>query len=519
MKIMNTKDKYDIIIIGSGISGLCCGAFLSMEGKKVLILEKHFKFGGYTHTFRRDGFEWDVGIHYIGAVHNKNSFPRRVFDKISNGNLKWSKMSDNYDRMIFPDKSYDFVAPKETFIEKMKGYFPDNTSDIDIYIELVEKVSKTSMNYFSAKALSGISEMLLRGYLTRKFLKYSNMTTHEALSTITSNNELIAVLTGQWGDYGMPPKESSFVMHCMIANHYFDGANYPVGGSKMIAETIVPVIEENGGELVRNCGVDKIWIENGVARGVVLESGEKIASDAVISSAGVSNTIAKFLRDEKSLDSYRDNLKEVKPSSGHACLYIGFDQNAEDLGVKDTNLWVYPSYNHDETVKKFRENQDNDFPVLYMSFASSKDPDWDKNYPGKATMEVIVPSGFEHYEKWAKEPWRKRGKEYGEYKEKLSRRMIDSVYRHCPHLKDKISYYELSTPLSTKDLANYKFGELYGIDHDPERFRQKWLKPKTPIKNLYLTGQDILTVGLAGALGSGILTSSVVLGKNIFKKI
>ena len=73
------KDNYDVIIIGSGISGLTCGAFLSMEGKKVLILEKHFKIGGYTHTFKRQGFEWDVGIHYIGAVHNKKSFPDFVY--------------------------------------------------------------------------------------------------------------------------------------------------------------------------------------------------------------------------------------------------------------------------------------------------------------------------------------------------------------------------------------------------------------------------------------------------------
>ena len=513
------KNKYDIIIIGSGISGLCCGALLSMEGKKVLIVEKHFKFGGYTHTFKRKGFEWDVGIHYIGAVHNKKSFTRRLFDKISNNNLKWHKMSANYDRIIFPDKKYDFISPKKAFIEKIKEYFPDNISDIDKYIDLVNDVNKTTMKYFTAKTLSGISESLLRGFLTRKFIKYSDMTTYKALSTITSNEKLIAVLTGQWGDYGMPPKESSFVMHCMIANHYFDGANYPIGGSRMIAESIIPVIKDNGGELVKNCGVDKIWIENGVAKGVILESGEKILSKSVISTAGVGNTISKFLRDEKSLDQYRSNLNKVKPSSGHACLYIGFNQSAKDLGILDTNLWVYPSYDHDLSVQKFNESQDNDFPLLYMSFASSKDPDWDQNHPDTATMEVIVPSGFDHYEKWKEQPWRKRGHDYESYKENLSKRMIDSVYKHCPHLKDKISYYELSTPLSTKELANYEFGELYGIDHDPERFKQKWLKPKTPIKNLYLSGQDILTVGLAGALGSGVLTTSVLMGKNMFKKI
>ena len=513
------KKKYDVIIIGSGISGLTCAAFLSMAGKKVLVLEKHFKLGGYTHTFKRQGFEWDVGIHYIGSVHNKKSFSRRVFDKISNNSLKWNKMSNNYDRIIFPDKSYNFIAPKKEFITTIKKYFPDNANEIDKYIELVNEVNKSSMRYFSSKALNGFLEFFLRPFMIRKFLKFSNKSTYEALSEIISNKKLISVLTGQWGDYGIPPKESSFVIHCMIANHYFDGASYPIGGSRMIAETIVPTIKKNGGELIRSCAVDKIWINNGISKGIILENGKKIASDIVISSAGVWNTLKKFLREEENLINYRKNLRKVKPSSGHACLYIGFEKSAKELGIEDTNLWVYPSYNHDKNVSDFKENQDNDFPVLYMSFASAKDSEWDKNHPNKATMEVIVPSEFKHYEKWSDQPWKKRGQDYKEYKEILSKRIINQVYHYCPHLKDEVSYYELSTPLSTKNLANYEFGELYGIEHDSKRFNQKWLKPKTPIKNLYLTGQDILTVGLTGALASGVLTSSVILRKNLFKEV
>ena len=123
------SNHYDAIIIGSGISGLCTAALLSMNNKKVLVLEKHFKVGGYTHTFKRQNYEWDVGIHYIGGVHLKKTFTRRLFDKITNSNLKWNKMSDNYDRIIFPDKSYDFIAPKSKFIETMKSYFlfPEGT--------------------------------------------------------------------------------------------------------------------------------------------------------------------------------------------------------------------------------------------------------------------------------------------------------------------------------------------------------------------------------------------------------
>ena len=82
-----------------------------------------------------------------------------------------------------------------------------------------------------------------------------------------------------------------------------------------------------------------------------------------------------------------------------------------------------------------------------------------------------------------------------------------------------MDYHELSTPLSVKSLANYQKGELYGINHDPDRFHQRWLRPGTDIKNLYLTGQDVLTVGVTSALFSGLLTASAILNKNLMRKL
>ena len=146
------KDHYDAIIIGSGMSGLTSAALLAMEGKSVLILEKHFKVGGFTHTFSRENYEWDVGIHYIGAVHNKNAFIRRLFDKLTNNNLKWNKMSQNYDRMIFPDKSYDFIAPKEQFIDSLKSSFPSDIKAIDDYMDILDDIKKVSLFCWSVNA-------------------------------------------------------------------------------------------------------------------------------------------------------------------------------------------------------------------------------------------------------------------------------------------------------------------------------------------------------------------------------
>ena len=96
---------------------------------------------------------------------------------------------------------------------------------------------------------------------------------------------------------------------------------------------------------------------------------------------------------------------------------------------------------------------------------------------------------------------------------------VGHLLEQLPHLKGHIDHYELSTPLTTKNFANYQKGELYGIDHSPSRYRQKFLQPRTPIKGLYLTGQDIVTAGVGGALFSGLITASAMTGRNYMKRV
>ncbi|MDP6169340.1 MAG: NAD(P)-binding protein, partial [Candidatus Marinimicrobia bacterium] len=144
-------NAYDAIIIGSGIGGLCTAALLGLKGKRVLVLEKHFKIGGWTHTFKRKDYEWDVGIHYIGQVNRPRSPIRKLFDIISDGKLQWSAMDDNYDRIIFPERHYDLVAPRERFVENMISYFPKEESAIKTYMGLLDSVAKSSRSYFSQK--------------------------------------------------------------------------------------------------------------------------------------------------------------------------------------------------------------------------------------------------------------------------------------------------------------------------------------------------------------------------------
>ena len=513
------QEKFDVIIIGSGMSGLTTAVLLGQHNYRVLLVEKHFKAGGFTHTFKRKQYEWDVGIHYIGEVHNTKTYARRLFDRVTDGKLQWAKMDDNYDRIIFPDKSYDFIAPKEKFIDSLSTHFPEEEHNIREYVNLLNSQVKSGKGFFTSKALPKWLAPLLRNSMTKQFYKNADRTTKEVLQELTQNEKLLGVLTGQWGDHGLPPERSSFAMHAMVARHYLDGGNYPVGGSRMIAEYATDLIEKLGGKVVVSTGVDEILVHGGKVTGVRLENGNELFADKVVSGAGLVNTVNTFLRNQPQFSKFKSKLKKVQPTESYLCLYIGLKRSAKELGLKTTNLWIYPGYNHDKNIADYQKDPNVNFPVVYVSFPSAKDPDWDKNHPGCATMEAITLGRWEWVEKWDKKPWKKRGNDYENFKEEISRKILKVVFKHVPNVKESLDHYELSTPLSVRDMAHYPAGEMYGLNHTPKRFRQKWLRPQTGIKNLYLTGQDITTVGLTSALFSGLLTASTILGKNLFKEL
>ncbi len=512
------KGDYDVIIIGSGLGGMVTGSILAKEGKKVLVLERHYTGGGYTHVFKRRGYEWDVGVHYIGEMH-KDTMLKKIFDYCTDDDpIEWADMGEVYDKLFFGDEEFNYVKGTQNFVEQMKKYFPaqEDQDAIDEYISLVYSTQKKQTMYFAEKVIPGAMRWIFGSALRKSALKL-NKSTKEVLEGITTNKKLIAVLTGQFGDYGLPPSKSSFLMHCMLTKHYFNGGFYPVGGSSVIYDKIAPSIINRGGNIYTNAEVDEIIIKNNKAIGVKMEDGKEIFAKWIVSSAGAVNTYSKLIPQSvlkaKKMDKLLDN---VTPSIGHLCLYMGFNHSTEELKLQKSNYWIYPDrFDHDKNIEEFLEDQESELPVVYVSFPSAKDPDWDRRYPGKATIDIITLADYDWYKKWEDARWMKRGDEYNALKEKMAQRMMEKLFHYEPQLRGKVDYYELSTPLSTKHFVNYQTGELYGLEASPERFNQKFLRPRTPIKNLFLTGQDTVSVGVGGAVASGLLTASNMMKRNL----
>jgi len=249
--------------------------------------------------------------------------------------------------------------------------------------------------------------------------------------------------------------------------------------------------------------------------------GKNFHSDLVISGAGVFNTYQYLLPTEISAQ-YKldDQLKKIKPSVASGCLYIGLKGTPAELNLPKNNLWIYPKEgDHDSCLERYLKDMNEEFPLVYVSFPSSKDSTWTNRYPGTSTIDIITLLPYEAFAQWDGSKWMKRGDDYEEKKEQISARLFKELYKRLPQLEGKVDHYELSTPLSTKHFVNYQQGEIYGIEHTPERFRQKFLKPRTPIKGLYLTGQDIVTCGVGAAMFAGFITASAITGKNFMKEI
>jgi len=512
---------YDAIVIGSGIGGLTCAALLSKLGRTVCVLEQHYTAGGFTHSYEREGYEWDVGVHYIGETHKPHSQMRRLFDVITDGELKWAPMDPCYDRIIIGGRRYDFIAGRENFAAELKKHFLSEAEAIDRYVALVQKVARAVPRFFAGQAMP---EPLGRAYAAavRDRLVPEEMLkpTREVLESITGNQELIGVLTGQWGDYGLPPAQASFLIHAVLVKHYLAGGNYPVGGSWKIAATILPVIRAGGGEVFTYAKVKQLLVEDGRCAGVVMDNGDALRARQVISSVGARLTFGELLpAAERAKHGYQEKLSQVRASFSSLTLFLGFKGSAAELRLPKTNLWIYPSPDHDANLARYMADPEAPFPLVYVSFPSAKDPEWDLHYPGKSTVQVITGARYDWFEKWRGTTWQQRGGEYEAFKQNLTDRLLAELYRQMPQLDGRLAFGELATPLSTEWFHLYDRGEIYGLDHDVQRFRQRWLHPGTKVKGLYLTGQDVVTAGVGGALMGGLMTTASLLGLRESRKL
>src|SRR5579864_8040819 len=343
---MPSPPRYDAIVIGSGIGGLAfAGIMAKLRKWRVLVLERHFKIGGFTHTFSRPGgWSWDVGLHYVGEM-GEGMLGRQLFDFITDAQVKWNPMPDVYDVFVYPNLQIKACKGEANFRSALINAFPGERANIEQYFRDLKSAMGWTNRYFMARVTPALLSMMVRT-VNRFTDGLALQITQRYLEKRFRDPKLRAVLTSQWADYGLPPSQSAFATHAVIASHYLHGAWYPAGGAGEIAKATGAVIRAADGELLPNCEVTKILLEGGRAAGVEVnvrkgKKGvqEEIRAPIVVSDAGAWNTFARLL--PAAPLPFREQLKSPPKGFEVVELFLGLRGDPRKLGFQGENYWIF----------------------------------------------------------------------------------------------------------------------------------------------------------------------------------
>ena len=512
---------YDAIVIGSGMGGMTSAATLATLGKRVLVLEQHYVPGGFTHMFNRKHYTWDVGVHAVGEV-TDHSMTGRLLSQLSRGGLEWASLGKVYEQFYFPDGfRLDFPDNPHQFRENLVEAFPNEVKAIDAYLGEVRDVARGMKGYYLARlAPRGVAGTVADLVLARKAKAHLQRRTADVVASLTDDPRLRTVFCAQWGYYGSPPSRSSFAMQALVVKHFLHGGFYPVGGSKRIADTLLATVAEAGGWTRIRADVDEILVRNQRAYGVRLKTGEVIEAPTIISAAGVQSTIRRLLPGEQRESEWARSIVGLSPAPAHVCLYLGFKGDIREAGCSGANKWFVETWDPEQAAWDIsKEGELDRASVLYCSFPSLKDPEHDPGPEVRHTGEIVTFVPWEAFTPWRGTRWKRRGEDYDALKERVKETLLDHFFERNPALRPMLDYAELSTPLSTDNFCRPMSGSIYGIEPTPERFRNDSLRPRSPIKGLYLSGSEVSSVGVIGAMMGGVLAAASVEPRGVFDLI
>ncbi|MCK8462425.1 NAD(P)/FAD-dependent oxidoreductase [Aliiroseovarius sp. S1339] len=498
------------------MGGMTSAAALSKMGHKVLLLEQYKTLGGLTHSFSRDGFSWDVGIHYLGCV-APDDRERGMIDWLTHTPMEFEPMGAVYDNLHLADAPPLVLSrPFEAQERDLKDRFPDEAEAIEAWVAALREGRETMYTIASTRAMPDFVGQMIEWWNHRAIEKWCKRTTQEVIDSLTRNPDLAAAFAAQWGDHGGRPHKASFAMHALICGSFLEsGAWYPVGGGRAFAEHLIPTITQAGGEARAGVKVDMLLVENDKVVGVRTSDGEDIHADVVISNIGARETINTLLPAGSGPEDWIGEIQALPASIAHFSLFLGFEGDVEEAGATRSNHWFYPTREVDAVWSAAPKGNP---PGFFVSFASLKDPSHDPGPKQKYAGEMVVWTDWSTVAQWADLPSGERGPEYKAFKQQIEDKMFALFEDSFPDLAKLVVLRELSTPLATAAITGHHEGRFYGLDGTPERVLSDALNAKTPIEGLYLSGQDVVSQGIQGALWGGILCAASVDPK-VFKQL
>lgn len=484
------------IIIGGGLGGLFTGAILAKEGLHVTVLEKNATAGGGLQTFRRFGEEFDTGMHVIGGMQPGGNIRRicqylGIMDKVELMNVD----DECTDSLYFAEDkmTYRIQKGKEGFVKSLATYFPEEKTHLEEYLKAIFSITD-AVDLFNLRPTKDLFKVHSEDFL---------MPADDFVAKYISNTKLRSVLAYMNPLYGGRHDETPAFIHAIISALYINGASRFVGGSDKFANLLVSVIQQAGGSVITNDGVEWVEVNDRHVDFVRTRTGTEYRGDYYISAIHPC-TLLKLMSENAFPKAYRNRLKAIPNAYSAFSAYIKLKPN------------TFPYINHSEYyMTRYDEmwnfGEHHDYWPLGFLFMTPPE-----NHQGKYSTKVLItaPMLYDEVRRWENTTVGHRGADYEAWKEKMTKQLLERVEEMHPNFKECIDKVNASSPLTIRDFYGVKEGALSGYSKDYKNMALSQLPVVTKISNLLLTGQNNNLHGFCGVPLTAISTAEAILGRN-----
>jgi prolycopene isomerase len=486
-----------VVVIGSGIGGLTSAGLLAKQGKKVLVVERHDRPGGYAHSFRRRGYRFDSAVHVIGGCgdgpYEGSGLIRRLLEVMQVEDRCRFLSLDPFYTAVYPDFRLDVPSGIDAFTERHVRAFPGEERGFRELMSICQAVRAESLR--APDLLSPTDFGRMASYVP-SLVQYHRATVADVMADHLTDPHLMSVFGTLWPYLGLPPSKLSFLYWAMMLLSYVDdGAWSCEGGFQPLANAMAGALTDAGGELLLKSSVTQIVVERGEVAGVVLENGQRILAPVVVSNADATQTLTELVGAEHLPRRLLAGLRKMEPSLSAFVVYGATDLDLAAAGAAH-EMFFYKQWDHDIDYENALSGKISRIGVTVPSLVDSTlAPAGEHVF----TLTVLLPYSLSR-------TWRVEK----EFFTDLLLTEADAVF---PGLRDHLRFAEGATPRTMERYTRNLEGAIYGWDLRPSQVGPMRLGPNPPVEGLYLAGHWTAPGGgIYGVCQSGVHAAQTVLG-------
>jgi len=481
--------KYDVIIIGSGLGGLVCGSILSKEGYKVCVVEQHWQIGGCLQNFKRNNSIFVTGVHYIGSM-DEGQILYRYFNYLGIAEkLKLKRMDpEGFDIISFDGEDKQYRIPMaEEFDRILLKDFPKEKEALKRFKAVIKEIN-------DSLSLVNLDTTSKYNFLESK---YFSIGVYDFLKSITSNTKLQNVLAGNNPLYAGDSKRTPLYIYAVVMDFFINSAWRLIDGGAQIADLLSETITNNGGTVLTKYNATKFIFENNKIKCLKFSNEKLLEAKYFISSIHPAKTL-ELVEKERFRTAYRNRILSLENSISSFALYITFKKNS--FPYINSNIFHHNSSNVWELINY----SDSSWPKGYLFYTQANSNN--QKYADSAI--VLAYMKYEEVKEWGNSTIGKRDRDYINFKTAKSEKLLCSVEKQFPGIRESIDKHYSSSPLTLRDYLSTVEGTMYGVVRDFRDPLRSFISSKTKIPNLFLTGQNTNIHGVLGVTVGSFLTCS-----------